>query len=140
MFDDASSLLARHLDRQTMFEQLVSSLSAVCRRIDYAAHEDIVSAGKISKGMQLLLSGTASARSSQNNELLQYQPGDVIESSSAFELSEAEVSVVGEGPCETLLVTPEIRSSLELENNPLALLLYQYTLSAQQHSHATRRS
>ena len=122
--------LTEHLDRQIVFEELVSALGERFEAVEYADQESITAEGEMQRGMQLLVVGKASAKTKDGSTLYQCGAGAVIEPASAVEPREASPTMVAEGPCRMLLVTPEGLAKLDREDRQLALRLYRYTLSA----------
>ena len=119
--------LERHLERQIHFEDLVEELRGWLTPRDYAAAEVLAGADTPQEGLQLLISGRASACDLAGARLYQFSPGDTIGLSDASGAKPA--SVVADEACRTMLLTPAARRWLETNELPLALRLYRYLLS-----------
>ena len=79
------------------------------------------------KGLQLLTSGRASAHEAAGRRFRQYGPGDAIWPADPSD--EKAPAVIADKPCETLVLTPDARRWLEMNEERLALKLYRYLLA-----------
>ena len=123
------SQMTKHLDRQIVFEELIYALGDRFETVEYVDQEPITTEGETQRGMQLLLVGKASAKTTDGSILYQCGAGAVIEPVSAVQPRKASLTLVAEGPCSTLLITPEEQAKLDSEDHQLALKLYRYLLS-----------
>lgn len=119
--------LERRLERQIDFEELMEELGAWLDDRNYSVDEPISGGAKTPAGMQLLISGRASAYDASGARLYQCAPGDAIWPTGA--LAEQVAAVVAEKPCRTVVLTPETRRWLEANRADLALRLYRYLLA-----------
>lgn len=129
---DTAEGLERHLDRQIRFEQLIDELSGWLDPREYAAGETLYGPESPSEGLELLLSGRASAYDAAGSRLYQCEPGDAVRPVGAME--EKAVSVVAEEPSRTLVMTPAARDWLEANRQDLVLRLYGFLLDSQFHA------
>lgn len=121
--------LTEHLEDQANFEELVDSLSGYGSTRDYADGETIAVAGDTQSGMQILISGHASVKTSQGSTLYQLGSGDIVELRSAVAPHVATMSTIAEGECTTLLLENADLDKLANVDNDLALAIYKYALS-----------
>ena len=119
--------IERYLDRQIYFEELVEKLQRWLVPRGYSTDEKIAGSDANQDGLELLISGRASACDAAGARLYQYVPGDPIWPSSASEGKVA--SVIADEPCQTMLLTPTARQWLEEHEQRLALELYRYLLN-----------
>lgn len=122
--------LTDYLNRQVEFEELVDALSSHFDTSEFEDHESITAAGEAQDGMQLLIAGRASVKSTDGSTLQQLDPGAIVEAANAVDVQPATLNVVAEGPCRTLLIEREKLSTLDDADNQLALRLYRYVLGA----------
>ncbi len=118
--------MEHHLDRQVLFEAVVDELQDWLEPRDYDAGEAIVSIGEQQNGLQLLVSGQASAYDAKGTRLFQYGPGNAIEPRSAFGTYAAEIAMIADQPCRTMMLPPPARLWLEENEEQLILKLYRY--------------
>ena len=121
--------MERHLDRQVVFEDMVDELRNWLEPREYDAGEAIVTVGGGQTGLQLLMTGLASACDSAGARLFQYGPGDAIEARSAFGAYAATVATVADEPCRVMMLTPAARRWLEENESRRILKLYGYLLA-----------
>ena len=119
--------LARHLDRQARFEELLVELQRWLDPREYSEGQTLAGPGARGEGLQLLVSGHASARDSAGARLYQCAPGDTIWPTRA--LHEKTAAVVAEEQCKTMVLPPDALRSLELHDERLALKLYRFLLA-----------
>ena len=119
--------LERHLERQIHFEDLVEELRDWLTPRDYADAEVLAGADTPQEGLQLLISGRASAYDLAGARLYQFSPGDTIGLADASGATPA--SVVADEACRTMVLTSAARRWLETNEARLALRLYRYLLS-----------
>ena len=77
------------------------------------------------EGLQLLLSGSASAYDAAGERLYQRGRGDA---SWPGALDQQAASVVADEPCRAMVLKPAVRGRLEQQDERLALTLYRYLL------------
>ena len=119
--------LARHLDRQAQFEEMLVELGRWLDPREYSEGEALAGPDAREGGLQLLVSGHASARNSAGARLYQCGPGDTIWPARA--LHEKTAAVVAEQPCRTMVLPPDSLRSLEVHDERLALKLYRFLLA-----------
>ena len=95
----------------------------------YAAGEALAGPGAANAGLQMLMSGRASAHQAEGERVRQYGPGDAIWP--VDRVNERALAVSADEPCETAVLTPDARSRLEEHEERLALKLYRYLLGRQ---------
>ncbi|MCZ0935377.1 MAG: SulP family inorganic anion transporter [Gemmatimonadetes bacterium] len=123
----AADDLERHLERQIHFEELMDELRSWLNPRRYAAGEALAGPEVPSEGLQLFTSGRASAHDAGGRRSRQYGPGDAIW---PVDPSDDEApTVTADGSCETMLLTPPARHSMEELEERLALKLYRYLLA-----------
>ena len=104
LLDVVADDLAAYLDRQILFEELVSDLDLWLEPVEFAAGETIAATGDKLPGALLLASGRASRFDASGHRLAEYGPGDVIGriapagGASAHDVRASE-------PCRALLLT-----------------------------------
>lgn len=121
--------LTEYLNRQVTFEDLAEALSTTCGTLEFSDQDPIASADEPQKGLQLLVAGRASVKDSEGRVLYQCEPGAVIEQGSVLDQRDATLTTVAEGPCRTVLVTPEQLALLDTENQSLAMSLYRHIVA-----------
>lgn len=121
--------LTEYLNRQVTFEDLAEALSTTCDTLEFSDQDPIASADEPQKGLQLLVAGRASVKDSEGRVLYQCEPGAVIEQGSVLDQRDASLTTVAEGPCRTVLVTPEQLALLDTENQSLAMSLYRHLVA-----------
>ena len=119
--------LERHLERQVRFEDLVEELRVWLSPREYAADDVLAGPEAPDDGLQLLLSGRASAYDPAGVRLYQCGPGDAIWPSGARD--EAAAAVVADEACRTMVLAPGDRRWLESHDERLTLKLYRYLLA-----------
>ena len=127
LLEHAADDLDRHLQRQIRFEDLMEALRDWLTPRDYAADEAVAGADAPREGLQLLLSGRASAYDGAGARLRQLGPGDAIWPAGAP--GGRATSVVADEPCRTMVLTAAARRRLEEREERLALDLYRYLLA-----------
>ena len=127
LLEHAVDGLERHLERQIHFEDLVKELRSWLTPRQYSADEALAGPGAPDEGLQLLLSGRASAYDGAGARLYQFSPGDAIWPADA--LDERATSVIADEPCRTMVLPPAARRWLEQHEERLALKLYSYLLA-----------
>ena len=129
LFEHAAAGLEQYLDRQIRFEELVDELSLWLDSREYAASDILYDASSPSEGLELLLSGRASAYDAAGTRLYQCGPGDAIRPWGP--MAENVVSVAAEEPCRAMAIAPAARRWLETHRQDLVLKLYGFLLSDQ---------
>ena len=127
LLEHAAAELERHLVRQMRFEDLMEKLRSWLTPRDYAADKALANADEPQEGLQLLLSGRASAYDGAGARLHQFSPGDVIWLAGAA--GGRVTSVVADEACRAMVLTPAARRWLEEHEERLALDLYRYMLA-----------
>ena len=127
LLDRAAADVERHLDRQIEFEELLADLADWLEGRSYDCGGTIAGAGAAEAGMQLLVSGRASACDAAGGRLYQCAPGDVVWPPGARQ--ENVATVVAEEPCRTVVLAPATRHWLEANRTELALKLYRHLLA-----------
>ena len=130
LLDRVADEMESRLDRQVIFEDIISGLQDWLEYCKYDTGDMIVAMGEPQKGLQFLLAGQASVYDSQNTRLHQCGPGDVIEPQSAFRVYNAKTTVIAEKPCETMFLTPATARWLVENKEELTLKFYEYLLTA----------
>ena len=119
--------LERYLERQIHFEDLMEELQGWLTPRQYSAGEALAGPGMPPEGLQLFISGRASAFDSAGTRLYQYSPGDAIWPADPSD--EKANSVIADKPCRTMVLTPATRRWLDEHEERLALKLYRYLLA-----------
>ena len=127
LLEHAADDLERHLERQIRFEDLAEELGPWTTSHDYMASEALAGPDVRDDGLQLLLSGRASAYDSAGARLHQCSPGDAIWP--ADPASGEAGAVIADEPCHTMVLAPAARRWLEEHEERLALKLYRYLLA-----------
>lgn len=122
--------MERQLDRQILFENLVHDLRDWLEPREYEVGEALTTRGEPQHGLQLLMTGRASAYDSGGTRLHQHGPGDVIEPQGAFGAHTATLATVADEPCRAMMLTPAATAWLEEHEGQLILQLYRYLLTA----------
>ena len=117
----------RELDRQAHFESLTERLGPWLRDRAYAAGETIVALSERQEGMQFLIEGRAVGENT-GTRVDEYGPGDVLVPQAVFGNNVSEVAIVAMVPCQTLLMTPAARQSLERDELELTVELDKYLI------------
>ena len=90
----------------------------------------MVEIGSYPQGLQLMVSGLASAHDGQDHHRLrEYGAGSILTVQAAFGEYESKEEIQAEEACRVLLLTSEVREALETEDRDLAMKLYSYLLS-----------
>ena len=127
LLERAADDLERQLEHQIRFEDLMEELRSWLNPCSYAAGEALAGPGAPSRGLQLLISGQASAHQAAGTRFRQYGPGEVIWPVDPSD--EKAPTVSADEPCETMVLTPAARRWLEEHEERLALKLYRYLLA-----------
>ena len=127
LLEHAVDDLERYLERQIHFEDLMEELRDWLAPRDYAADDALAGANAPREGLQLLVSGRASACDDAGARLYQFSPGDAIWLAGAP--GEPATSVVADEACHAMVLTPAARRWLETSEEGLALKLYRYLLA-----------
>ncbi len=118
--------LERHLDQQVRLELLIEELGNWLVPCDYSAG-DAMATNSPSEGIEILADGLATARDVDGKRLRQFGAGDVILGNAGLGMPRA--SVIAEGPCRTVVLSPTAQRVLEAQDSKLALKLYRYLVS-----------
>ena len=117
-------------DLQAKFDELTERLAPHAEVVDFKEGEMMVEIGSYPRGLQLLVSGLATAHDGQDHHRLrEYGPGSVLTVRAAFGEYESKEEIQAEEACRVLLLTSEVREALESEDPDLAMKLYSYLLS-----------
>ena len=130
LLERVTDAMERQLDRQILFENLVHDLRDWLEPREYEVGEALATIGEPQHGLQLLMTGRASAYDSRGTRLHQHSPGDVIEPQGAFGAHTATLATVADEPCRTMVLTPAATAWLEEHEGQLILQLYRYLLTA----------
>ncbi len=114
----------RYLKRQIQFEDLMEELGRWLTPREFGAQEPLAGPETPRDGLQLLLSGRASAYDAAGARLRQFSPGDAV-----WPDEDAPV-VLADEPCRTMVLTPADWGWLEEHEQAVALNLYRYLLAA----------
>ena len=128
LLDQTAEGLERHLERQIRFEQLVEDLDQWLSCREHAPGEVLADARPADGGLQLLISGLASARDKDGHRLHQFGQGDAILTIGRSDTRVA--SVIADQACRTMVLSPTARHVLEKDRRGLALRLYSYLLDS----------
>ncbi len=120
--------LAAYLDRQILFEDLVSDLDPWLEPVEFAAGETLAPTGDKPMGALLLASGRAALFDASGIRLAEYGPGDVIGRVDAAPAATAN-DVRASEPCRALLLTPAAAAWLEENEEGLMLRFYRYVVT-----------
>lgn len=120
--------LAAYLDRQILFEDLVSDLDPWLAPVEFAAGETMTAEGDKPPGALLLASGRAAWFDASGNRLAEYGPGDVIGRVDAADATTPH-DVRASEPCRALLLTPAAAAWLEKNEEGLMLRFYRYVVT-----------
>ena len=129
LLDQTADGLERHLERQIRFEQLIEDLGGWLSCHEHAPGEDLAGGRSPDAGLQLLVSGLASARDQGGVRLRQFGQGDAI--LSIGQPGAPVASVVADEACRTMILSPTARHVLEKDRKDLAIRLYGYLLDGQ---------
>lgn len=134
---DAASLLevvgtdmARHLDRQVLFEDLVDDLRDWLDTKEHAGGEALLAVGESNDTLQLITAGRASVFDAGGARCRQLGPGDAVEPRAPVAAPTAAASVVADEPCTTATLSASALQLLEESDPKLTARLYRYLLSA----------
>ena len=127
LLERAAGDLERHLERQIDFEDLMDELRGWLNPRGYSAGEALAGSGASHEGLQLLISGRASAYDPAGTRLHQFGPGDAIWPTDPSD--ETAASVIADDPCRTMVLAPDARRWLEEHEERLVLKLYRYLLA-----------
>ena len=127
VLERAAADLDSQLERLARFEDLVDELRGWLSPRRYSSGDALAGPGVPSEGLELLMSGRASAHDAAGTRVRQYGPGDAIWP--ADPSGEEAPTVSADIPCETMLLTPVSRRRLEEDDERLALRLYRYLLA-----------
>lgn len=120
--------LTAYLDRQILFEDLVSDLDPWLEPVEFAAGETLAPTGDRPMGALLLASGRATLFDASGNRLAEYGPGDVIGRVDAAPATTPN-DVRASEPCRASLLTPAAAAWLEENEESLMLRFYRYVVA-----------
>lgn len=118
--------LTEYLDQQAEFEAIVEELAEVGSFAEFDDEAVVTTRGEASPGLQLLVAGKAVVKAAADVTLRELRVGVAIDSLSAVGSPESSITTVAEGACRVLLLSPEQLTTLEAENEQLALRLFKY--------------
>ena len=127
LLEHAVDDLEHHLERQIHFEDLMEELEKWLLPRNYRADEVLVGPDSPLQGIQLMISGHASAYDGAGERLYQFRPGDAIWL--ACTPGAQVTSVVADEVCRTMVLTPDAQHRLEKTEEQLAFKFYRYLLS-----------
>ena len=127
LLERAAADLERHLERQIRFEDLMGELRSWLNPRSYSPGDVLAGPGVAGEGLQLLVSGLASASEAAGTRFRQYGPGDAIWPIDPTD--EKARTVTADEPCETMVLTRDARRWLEEHEGELALKLYRFLLA-----------
>ena len=127
LLEHSAADFERHLERQIRFEVLMEELRDRTTPRQYARGEILAASDVPSDGLQLLLSGRASAHDPEGVRLYQCGPGDAIWPAGTPDGTAA--SVVADETCRTAVLEADDRRWLEEHEERLVLRLYRYLLA-----------
>ncbi len=130
LLEQASHELERHLDQQIEFELLIEEIGALLASRHYKKDENIV-IDSLGEDIQLLFTGSASARDANGERINQFGPGDML--SSRQESNKPTVEIVADIPCLVMVLTQSARRVLENQEPELALKFYRYLFTRNFH-------
>ena len=119
--------LERYLERNILFEELIEELQSWLDPRQYSDGESLTGSGAPRDGLQLLLSGRASAYDSAGARLYECSPGDAIWPVDPCD--DKATSVVANEACRTMVLTPAAQRWLDEHEEQLAIKLYRYLLA-----------
>ncbi|MDE2979270.1 MAG: SulP family inorganic anion transporter [Acidobacteriota bacterium] len=120
--------LTAYLDRQILFEDLVSDLDPWLEPVEFAAGETLAATGGRPLGALLMARGRAALFDASGNRLAEYGPGDVIGRVDGAPATTAN-DVRASEPCRALLLTPAAAAWLEKNEEALMLRFYRYVVT-----------
>ncbi len=131
VMDEVSKEEAERLsDQQAKFAELTEALGPHAEAVEFKKGQMMVQIGSHPPGVQLLVSGLATAHDGlDHHRLREYGPGSVLTVQAAFGDYESKEEIQAEEGCRVLVLTREVRESLESEDSELAMRLYSYLLS-----------
>ena len=122
----------RLLAREAKFDELSEQLAPHAEVVEFSGGELMVEIGSHPEGLQLLVSGLATAHDGPgHHRLREYGRGSVLTGPAAFGYYESKEEVQAEEECRVLLLTRRAREALESEDPDLAMKLYSYLLSGE---------
>ena len=134
LLEDVADDLLRHLDSQIAFEEMVSQLQPWVEPRDYQTGDPLAVQGEVQTGVHLIVRGQASVYR-EGVRLSQCVAGDAVEPMAAFGGYAAGASTIADGPCRTMLFTPNARLLLEEFHPRLGLEFYRFLIACE---HARR--
>ena len=120
-------VLKNHLEHNIHFAELVDELGEWLLPRDYSAGEVLAGTGASISGLQLLVSGQASAYDSSGLRIYQHNPGSAIWPDGVCKGT--TTTVVADEVCRTMVLEPAARHRLERHREGLALKFYRYLLA-----------
>ena len=117
-------------DQQARFNELTERLGPHTEAVEFKEGQMMVEIGSHPPGIQLLVSGLATAHDGlDHHRLREYGPGSALTVQAAFGDYESREEIQAEEGCRVLALTREAREALESEDPDLAMRLYSYLLS-----------
>ncbi len=124
ILDQSAGQLEQFLDRQVEFEALIEALDPWLTTTAYEAGDTLASSDSSQSGLQLLVSGRASAYDQSGNRVLQFSRGDAVLAN--VNRQENVTAVVADEHCQTKFLSQATRDWLEQHDKDLSLNLYRY--------------
>ncbi len=131
LLDLVGADMARHLDRQALFEDLIRDLRAWLDVREYAAGETLPSDDESGDVVRLITAGRASILSADGERLRQLGPGDALGPRVPLGTTAAAAAVVTDEPVSTATLTASGLRRLEEGESELALRLYRFLLGTE---------
>ncbi len=128
LLDRVADDLERHLNVQTMFEELLEQLGPWLKPREFEFGEKLADRGNVQDGAHFLVSGQVSVYDPEGRRLYQCGPGDVLEPWAAFSEYMAPLDAIAQTPCRTMVLEPTKRELLEADDNELALRLFAFLI------------
>ena len=128
LFDQSYRRLEHFFDQHREIDLLIEELVVQCKVIDYSDQDYIVRRDQLQSGMQILIAGTVNAIDTVGNVVQQCGRGTIFEHKSAIEKQVATQSWIADGPCRTILVTPDNLRALEANQSEIATRLFRYVM------------
>ena len=117
-------------DLRARFDELAEQLEPYAEVVEFEQGRMMVEIGSHPKGLQLLVSGLASAHDGiDHHRLREYGPGSALTVPAAFGDYESREEIQADENCRLLLLTKEARENLESHDQDLAMKLYSYLLT-----------
>lgn len=124
ILDQSAQDLEQFLERQIQFETLIEALEPWLTSTTYEAGETVIRPNASQSGLQLLVSGRASAYDRNGTRVLQFSRGDAV--LVKVYQQDAVDTVLADEHCQAKILTHADRDWLEQHDKNLILDLYRY--------------